>query len=68
MAEHSRCDRPAGCAHVAERGEIQIIFGTRKLRIKHMSDDDGHHGQSRDSLAGEQPKQVAGKDEIVQVE
>src|SRR5262249_52403605 len=51
----------------AERGEIEITVGTRQPRIKHSTDDDRHYWQGRESLAGEQSKQVAGKNQIVQV-
>ena len=67
MAEHGSSDRPARRAYIAERGEIERTIGTRQPRIKHTTDDDGHYWQGRESLAGEQPKQVAGKNQIVQV-
>ena len=67
MAEHRSSDRPARRAYIAERGEIEGTVGTRQPRIKHTTDDDGHYWQGRESLTGEQPKQVAGKNQIVQV-
>ena len=68
VIKHSRRDRSARCAHITQRREIHLTSGTRKLRIKHACDDDRHQWQGGNPLLAQQTKQIARKDQMVQVE